>query len=201
MASKVQIANEALVKVGASTITSLTDNTESAIKMNLLFDSIADEVMTVGAWSSTISRATLAKIVEAPAWGFDSQFQLPTDPFCLRVLNINQSIVNPDRSPRSSGEELGYAIEGDKLLIDADSVSIRYIGRITDTESYDQMLKRAIVHRLAAEVAYTITGNAGLAERMMQLYQAMVEEGLAVDGQQGSNEITVTNDLTLPRIL
>jgi hypothetical protein len=201
MASKVQIANEALVKIGAATITALTDNTESAIKSNLLFDSIADEVMTIGAWSSTITRAALAKLATNPAWGFDSQFQLPTDPFCLRVLEINQSIVNPNRSPRTTGEELGYAIEGDRLLIDADSVSIRYIGRITDTEAYDPMLKRAIVHRLAAELAYTITGNASLAERLMQLYQGMVAEGLAVDGQQGSNEITVTNELTLPRIL
>lgn len=189
MASKVQICNLALAKLGAARITSLTDGTETANLCNTLYDDIADEVMSEGPWSSTISRATLAADVTSPTYGYTHQFTLPTDPYCLRVLDISEDI---------SGQ-YDFKIEGRKLLANISTMSIRYIGRITDTESYDQGLKDAIVTRLASELAYAITGNRTLAAQLADLYQRSLQNGLARDSQQGSTELTVSNDLTDPR--
>jgi hypothetical protein len=184
MSSKVQLCNLALARLGAARITSLSDNTNEAKLCNLMFDDIAEEVMSEGAWSSTVSRASLALTANTPAYGYTYEFQLPTDPFCLRVLEINDL---------TSGD-YDYRIEGDKLLANINTMKIRYIGRITDTQSYDPMLKRAVVSRLAAELAYPITGNLQTSKAMQELYQFHIADGLAVDGTQGSVEDVFRSD-------
>ena len=185
MASKVQICNLALARLGAARITSLTDNTAEAKLCTLMYDDLAEEVMVEGAWSSTINRASLNQTTNTPSYGYDYEFQLPTNPFCLRVLAVDEDIPGDN----------SYRIEGDKLLYNSSTVKIKYIGRVDDTQSYDPMLKRAIVSRLAAELAYPITGTAQVAQQMLDLYLRHVAEGLSVDGQQGSGEETSSPDL------
>lgn len=185
MASKVRLCNVALSRLGAARITSITDNTAEAKLCNVLFDQVAEETMAEGQWSSTISRSVLNQTTNSPSWGFTYEFQLPTNPKSLKVLSINEDTTGT----------IPFRIEGDKLLSDNSAISIKYIGIITDTESYDAMLKRAIVSRLTAELAYPITGSSALTERYWTKYEQDVSRGLASDGQQGSNEYTTSPDL------
>lgn len=186
MASKVKIANMALSRLGIAQITSLTDNTIEAKHMNLIFEEVVKEVSTEGVFTSTINRAVLNKTTNTPDFGFTDEFQLPTDPACLRVLSIDE-------------EETGsydYRIEGDKLLANISSMEIEYIGYLTNSGDYDEQLKRVIVAKLAADLAYPLTGSAGLADRMYQRYIQEFADAKAVDGQNGSNQVIVTTDLT-----
>jgi hypothetical protein len=176
MASKVQICNLSLTKVGAGTIISLTDNTDKAKLCNLLFDTIADEVMTDGVYSTTITRATLNKTTNTPVFEFDYEYQLPTSPYCLKVLSLDEA---------KSGDNT-YKIEGDKLLTDLNGVSIKYIGRVTDSELFGPMLTKALVFRLAAELALPTTGSKDMARDMYLLYEKVSREAAAISGQQGS---------------
>jgi len=75
-------------------------------------------------------------------------------------------------------------------------MKVKYIGRLTDTQAYGPFLTQAIITRLTAELAYPITGQASVADRWFQQYERDVQKGLANDGQQGSNELTVSPDLT-----
>ena len=189
MASKVQICNIALAKLGVDSITSLSDNTDQAKKCNLLYDDIAIEVMSEGVWSSTVSRVELARTTNTPVFGYSYEFQLPTNPRYLRVLSINE-------------EDPGiydYAIEGDKLLTNVSTMKIKYQGEITDTESYGVWLRRSIQYRLAAELAYPLTGDSRMAQGLMEQYMRSVADGLAADGLQGSSENSTSDDLNKVR--
>ena len=106
MASKVQMCNLALAKLGASRIISLDDNTVEAQLCNLLFNDIADFVMMEGMWATTIRRAVLAQTTNTPVFEWEFEFQLPTSPEALQVLAINEEIPGTN----------DYVIEGDKLL-------------------------------------------------------------------------------------
>jgi len=185
MASKVQICNLALSRLGASTITALTDNTAEAKLCNTFFSDIADEVMITGSWSSTITRASLALTTNTPTFEYTNEFQIPVDPKCLKVLNINENAAGDN----------DYRIEGDKLLTDLGSVKIRYIARLTDSEDWDIMLQRAFISRLASELAYPLTGDQRKAETEFERYRFYLSEGLAIDGQQGSKERVISDDL------
>lgn len=186
MPSKVQICNMALSRLGASTITSLTDNTTEAKLCNTLFEDLADRVMLQGTWSSTVRRASLAKTTNTPAFEYNNEFQLPVDPKCLKVLNINED----------SPGMIDYRIERDKLLTNESTIKIRYISRIADTEDYDPLLTEAVEILLASYLALPIAGDKTLADRLRQEYYEVVRFNLSADNQQGSKEKVNSSTLT-----
>lgn len=185
MSSKVQLCNMALSRLGANTITSLTDGTTEAKLCNTFFNDLSEEVISEGSWSSTIRRAALAKTTNTPVYDYTNEFQLPVDPKALKVLNVNESSAN----------DIDYVIEDDKLLTDEGSVKIRYIAFITDSEVWDVYLKRAFVSRLASELAYPLTGDDRKASSEFERYRLFLSEGLALNNQQGSKQSYVSNDL------
>lgn len=189
MTSKVQICNMALSRIGAATITALTDNTAEAKLCSTLFDDLADRVMMQGSWTSTITRASLVQTSTTPTFEFTYEYQLPTDPKCLKVLGIDEDTIGRTE----------YKIEGDKLLTDSSSIKIRYIGQLTDTEDYDPLLVEAIEVLLASYLAKSITGSTVDADRLRQEYFELVDRNLALDGQQGSKDSLISDDFTIVR--
>ena len=187
MASKTQLCNIALVKLGANTLVNIdTDQTAESKVCSILFDDIADEVMAEGSWTSTIRRAVLAQTTNTPAFEYTKEYQLPVDPKALKVLSIN------DTAPGDTE----YAIEGDKLLTNENAISIRYIARLTDTETWDIYLQRAFLARFTSELAYNLTGDASTGRAEFERYRLFVQEGLAINGQQGSKQTLNISDLT-----
>ena len=61
MASKVDIANFALNIIGATTISSLTENVKAATVINQRFDSVRDAVFRAHPWNSLINRASFSQ--------------------------------------------------------------------------------------------------------------------------------------------
>ena len=148
MPSVVDICNEAMDLLGAATITALTENSKEARLCNRRFDTVRDAVLRAHSWNVAITRASLAADSAAPAFGFSTQFTLPTDPYCLRVISFWNANVNNDIAAYDSN--VMYKIEGRKILSNESTCSIIYIGRVTDTELYDSLLSSTIAHRLAS---------------------------------------------------
>lgn len=185
MASKVQICNMALARLGAYQIVSLTEGTNEANLCNTLFDDVAERVMVQGSWTTTIKRVSLARTVNVPSFGYQYEYQLPVDPRCLKVLNVNDNSARTD-----------YRIEGDKLLCDESTVSIRYIALLTNTSEYGPLLTEAVELLLASYLAYPLTGKSEMAERMKMEYNERMLNNLALDNQQGAKDILISDDLT-----
>ena len=87
-----------------------------------------------------------------------------------------------------------YRIEGRKLLINADSVKIAYVGRVTDVNQYDTLLMETIVARLAAEVCFNLTNSNTLTSQMNQLYEQKLSEARFVDATEGTPHNLVNQD-------
>lgn len=189
MTSKVGISNLALSRLGASTITSLTDGTTEANLCNTFFDELIDRVIMQGRWTSTIKRTSLAKTTNTPAFEFANEFQLPVDPKCLQVLAIDEDTHGT--TP--------YTIEGDKLLTDNSSIKIKYIARITDSEDWDPMLTHAFELLLTSYLALPISGDKAMAQALREEYEQVVQLNLSIDAQQGNGNYPVSDDLTVVR--
>lgn len=186
MPSVVDICNEAMDLLGAATIASLTENSKEARLCNRRFDTVRDAVLRSHPWNVAITRASLAKDATAPAFGFASQFTLPTNPYCLRVISFWNSSVNNEVAAYDSN--VMYKIEGRKVLSNEGSCSITYISRVTDTEQYDSLLSSAIAHRLASETAYAITGSNSVSQAMQAMYEARLREAKSIDAMEGYPE-------------
>jgi len=175
--SKLSIINDALTLLGANRITSLADgSTESAV-MNQIFDGVQDGVMRAYPWNSLTHRTQLVASTTAPAFGFDFQYPLPTDPYCLRVLEMNET-TNLDT----------WKVEGRKLLTNASTCKIRYIGRPDSLGEIDGLLAQALSARLAADSAYTLVQSNGVAQLMWQLYSGKIQEAQTIDQIESSRD-------------
>ena len=192
MPSVVDICNEAMDLLGAATITALTENSKEARLCNRRFETVRDSVLRAHPWNIAITRAALAKDSDAPAFGFTSQFTLPTDPFCLRVLSFFNS--NVDSEIAAYDTQVMFKVEGRKILSDEDTCQIVYIARVEDTELFDSLLSSSIAHKLASETAYTITGSTSVAQGMQQLYELRLREARSIDAMEGMPDKIIADD-------
>ena len=195
MASTVDIANFALNNLGASNITSLDENSKAARVVNQRYESVRDAVFRAHPWNCLINRASLAQETSTPAFGYTYQYALPTDPFCLRVLEFsNGSLSYPqDNITNNTGGPV-FVIEGRKLLTDEGSAQIKYIGRVTDTQLYDASLTEALAARLAAEICYAITGSTSMVQIQTSLYEAKINEARFNDATEGATQRLEASD-------
>ncbi len=180
------IANLALIKMGADTITAITDTgDEKARKLNAVWEYVRDEVLEEKEWNFAKKRVELAQSVDAPEFGYDHKYALPSD--YLRILSHNM----PKNTP--------YVIEGGYMLTDYDNTStglfIRYIAKIVDPTKYTANFITAVSYRWAAEVCERITGGTVKAQAMMQGYMMALQRADSLNQMtQGMVEDEEGND-------
>ena len=174
MASVVDICNSALNQIGASNIISLTEDSKAARICNQRYNFVRDSVFRSHPWNCLTTRATIVPDTATPAFEFSKQFTLPTNPFCLRVLQLSDT-------------DILYKIEGRKLLCDESSIEMIYIGRVEDGNQYDLLLIEALAAAMAADLAYPLVGSSSLGANMYQLYQAKLTEARFVDATEDND--------------
>ena len=172
MASVVDICNGALNQLGATTILSLTEDSKNARLCNSRFTQVRDALFRTHPWNCLQKRTELAKDTATPAWGFSSAFTLPAD--CLRLLYI----IDYDSN---------HKVEGRKILSNTDTMKILYIGRITDPNEYDELLRETLSASLAADIAYGVTSSNPVAQNMYTLFQDKLRDARFVDSTEGQN--------------
>lgn len=186
MSSVVDICNSALNQIGASNIISLTEDSKAARVCNQRYEFVRDSVFRAHPWNCLTVRRTLSPDTAAPAFEFTKQFTLPTDPYCLRVLALDE----PD---------VLYRIEGRKLLCNESTINMIYIGRETDPAQYDMLLMETISASLAADIAYNLVGSSALGANMYSLYQQKLTEARYVDATEDNaiNTSVVSDSRTI----
>ena len=164
MASKIQICNRALSKLGADRITSLDDDNKSARAMKSAFDFVRDAELRAHVWNFSVARAELAALATTPVWGFQYEYALPED--FIKLLEIRDLYSNANTLDYRTTPAPLWQMEGGLLKTDAESpLYIRYVYRVTDTALYDALFAEALACRLAAETAEEITESSGKARR------------------------------------
>ena len=188
MATEVSICSNALRKLGDDPITSLTEDTERARLCNAFYNTARDSLLRSHPWNFAITRASLTRLSSTPAYGFAYQYALPTDPYCLRVLEMEyQDYIFKIEN---------LATEGRVLLSDESTAKILYVGRITDTTLFDSLFIDTLTAHLSVKLAYPITNSTSLQLQMHKLYQAKLSEARSVDGQEGFIDDLVSETFT-----
>jgi hypothetical protein len=75
-----------------------------------------------------------------------------------------------------------------------DTVYIKCILRITDTNQYSSQFVFVLASRLAAEIAYAVTNNKATAEMTWQIYMQRLQAAKAADAQESSSVNTLDAD-------
>lgn len=189
MASVIGICNSALVKIGARTITSLTEGSKNANLCNEQYAKLRDEVLRAHSWNFAIARAKLGRLVEAPAFGFANAYQLPSD--FLRAVAVHD---NPD-----GAGAVPYQIEGQRALSDAEELYLRYVRRVEDPNAFDALFREALAYRIGAELAVPIAQSTTLHEQMQRLSDRALRRARGVDAQENFPEALPDGSWTTAR--
>jgi len=188
MATEVSICSNALRRLGDDPITSLTDDTERARLCNAFYQDSRDLVLRSHPWNFAITRASLAQLSDTPAYGYNYMYALPTDPYCLRVLEMEYA----DYIFKIEND----ATNGRVLVTNESTAKILYIARITNPTLFDSMFVETLTSKLAADLAYPITGSVQLQGQMEKMYRDKLSEARSVDGMEGFVDDLVSTTFT-----
>lgn len=181
-----QVCNLALLKLGSDSIVNITDPNRPAEMCNTLFPLIRDEMLRQHPWNFAIQRALLiANPNDTPDFEFNFFYPLPDD--YLRLVMVYKS-------------NMRFRIEGTNILSDDDEVDIIYIASMTDPTTWDPLFREAFATRLAAEVAFGLTGSATLQQQLMADYDKKLQKAKTVDSQENYNDGFVVHTLTDARM-
>lgn len=176
MTSWVSLANRALYRIGDGGITSLSDTqSESAIAVNAVYEDIRDEVLALHPWDCALERDTFAIEATAPSWGYSYSYQLPADPWCLRVVRLIDLSID-------------WKVLGRHLHTDAGApLYVEYLRRVTDPNELSPWVQSVFIGRLAYELAYRRSNSAALAESLEdKFWSRVLPTARGVEGQQGT---------------
>ena len=186
--SVVDICNSALIHLGADRISSLSDNSDEARACNQFYDGARDAVLPQAHWTFATTQAELSKLTSTPLFKYAYAYQLPTDPYCLKPLFME----NPE-------QDTPWKVRGRELHTDRDGVKIEYIWRQDDVSTYSPLFVTCLEYFLAAKCAYAVTGSNTKAKEMMEMYDYFLADAEGSDAQVGTADDFESDDLILTR--
>lgn len=166
--SVVDICNNALIRIGSKTITSLTDGDKVANSCNTVYERTRDTLFRMHLWNFAMKRVQLASEEDAPAFGFSYSYPLPAD--FIRVKQLDDT-----DSP--------YKIESGKLLTDAAEVKLIYVSRVEDVAQFDPLFTEALVLMMAINLSYILIGSNGREGALKEELNKTLFLAKQVDGQ------------------
>jgi len=176
--SVIEICNNALLDLGEDVIMSLGDSSKAAGLCNHRWPAVRDAVLRAHPWNCAMTQAELAAATAAPMWKWEYKYNLPTD--FLRIVQI----VGEDGTDIADWEIQGSII----LCNESAPIFISYVRCETDPKQYDALLSEALSARLAATLAYPLSGSTALAQSNWQSYQDKLTEARGVDAREGVPE-------------
>ncbi len=172
--SDIALCSRALIKIGASPITSFSDASAESEIAGTLFDNVRDALLSAYAWSFASGQIVLNQLATTPVADYDYAYALPND--FLRALSAGSG---------TRGRGLNYRIVGGELHTNAPDVVLSYIYRPTE-ESFPPYFDQALIARLSAEFTIPVTENTSRAESMFKLAEKEYMRARQIDAQQDS---------------
>lgn len=188
MASKVAIANAALTKAGDQHISTLDDSEgESARVISSVWDQLRDAELRARNWNFAMKRASLAALASAPAWGYSTEYQLPSD--CLRIIQVGEFFPGMSLTDYRGSSEADWQVEGRKILTNLEApLKIRYMARIEDTTQWDALFAEAFACKLAQVICERITQSNTKRQLAMQEYRQALADAMRGDAIENPPE-------------
>lgn len=168
--TSVSIANMALTALATSRITSLTEDSEGARKVNAIYTQTRDALLEDHNWNFAREEAELSLLDETPVLGdWAYVYQLPSD--CIRVIRMEV--------------DSNFSIYGNTIYTNESSCKIEYVKKVTDEGLFSSGFVRAFAARLAMDLAYGITQSSTVAQLAAKNYQDAINQAKWSDAQEG----------------
>lgn len=193
MASKVEIANRALQKLGARRIVSLGEDSVNGRAINTAYEPVKLAELRKHSWSFAVKRASIAADAAAPLFNRGVSYQLPSD--FVKLLA---------QDPEQNMNDLDWQIEGRKIITNETApLEIRYIYNVDDPNEMDALFRETLSSKLALELAEELTQSNTKKEALLRAYKDTIAEARKANAfervsqvPQSDSWVTIRNGFT-----
>ncbi len=168
MSAKVEIINQALIKLGANTIIDLAEGSIESTLANQVWDTGRRAVLRVHPWNFAIKEQALARVISSSSYLFNYAYQVPSD--FLRLIKV---FDNTD-----------YKLQGKMIYTNKDTCVIKYVFDQTDPNLWEASFTNALAAKLAYELCYPITKSTSLMESLYGLYTRELQTAKFIDASE-----------------
>ena len=179
MISKVGICNLALTKIGTNTIVNLTESTENARRLNIIYEQLKKEVLRVHAWTFATKIESLAELADEEIINYDYLYVYP-----VKCLYINKIYDESETDINNYKILLTPTTNAVCIASNTYQAYIEYIKDIDDVNLFDDIFVEAFAARLASELAMPLLGDTSMANKFLQEYQYQVSLAKRADKQE-----------------
>ncbi len=178
MRSKVDIYNGALQRIGVRPLVGTSDERDEAVACGRSYEAAVEMVLSANNFQCSIRRARLARLAEAPVFGFTYQYELPAD--FLHLVELNR--------PDERGDGGGYSIEsGNRMLYSGEICEIIYVRRIDNPAEFSPEVARCVVLALASLIIPQFSENPDAGINILnELEQVALPRARTADNMQAS---------------
>ena len=187
---KIEICNMALTRIGAASIETLDEPSETARKCLQFYEHDRRVVLRRFPWSWATKRVELARVTITPQ-DYQYAFQYPSDCVYLRKLYIvgEDGMLFP--FPDFVEYKLFNSESGTVLYTNYPRVVAEYTADVKNVAVMDENFCEALSWKLASSIAFNLTGNAQIAQTATSEYERMVHHAIA-DAENEQNVHTPT---------
>lgn len=182
--SKLQIFNIALDELGEGYLNSPDEDLPQAKTLRLRYDDCRRYVLEAYHWNFATKRIMLNRDAETPSFGFQYQYQLPSD-----YIHIIETKGDEETKNEKIGESIRdyYRVEGKKILTDLEELGIIYVYDCIDDSLFSQSFINSLGFYLAFAVSQKITGTKDLTK--FQMFTDSLQQAQLNDAKQ--SKITI----------
>ncbi|MBO6836455.1 MAG: hypothetical protein JJ878_03405 [Alphaproteobacteria bacterium] len=170
--NSIQLASQALIKIGAMPISSFDDGSAESTVAAALYATTRDALLSAHPWNFATAQRDLPRLETGPVADYDCAFQLPVD--FLRALSAGGG---------GRGRGVEYRIAENRLHADIPAITLTYIYRPVEN-AFPAFFDEALIARLAAEYCLPLTESTSRADALHRLAEERVRTARLIDAQQ-----------------
>ena len=172
--SDISLASRALIRLGASPISSFEDGTAEAEITGALFAPVRDTLLSSYSWGFATGQINLTQLSESPLADYNYAYALPND--FIKSISVGSG---------GKGRGLNFRISRGSLHCNSSNVMLTYIFR-PDEEEFPPYFDAALISKLSAEICIPITESTSRAEVLYRLSEKDLAKARQIDAQQDS---------------
>ena len=190
----IEICNVALRRIGVAEIERMDEASEPARACSRFYDFTRRNILQRFPWTFATRRVQLARVDEK-APDFEYVYQYPKDALAVRLM-YNDSFTG---LPKKNEYRIMSSNTGRKIYTNIENAWLEYTADVKDTSLFDDQFVEALSWKLAAEMAYSLTGNMNIANNCVQAYNAYMVEAAGSDAAEDNMLVPHLDRLALAR--
>lgn len=184
MATKLQLANAALIRLGAEPIAAIDTSSKRSNLIYNTYDIVRKRLIRSHPWNFAVKRVELTLNGNTPAYEYTYEYDLPAD--CLRIIG---SFNNRE-----------FKVENNVVLSNEGELFIRYIADIGngdadgDTVAFDDSFCDAFILALALNISYAMNQSSEQVADIRNELNEALRPIRSYDAQEGTPDAIVVDD-------